>query len=231
MGSSFVEHLSDSQPSVVMQALCDLLDESEEQSDLVLIQAVLNLLQHVDETVREYAATVIAEKVVWDNRLAHTFAGALRDESPIVRERVLHYCQKVPHDETLNDLILPILTDAHCILRINAARALWKHSRGSVFIDHIIEEALQSGESNCICEGCQLLCEMRGSGRNHLSSVLTLLRSHEGTVRGNALKALGAVSDDRELLFKHARLLEADADPLVRFLVSQILKKHSGPSD
>jgi len=225
MSASVLDRLKHRDPAIVLQALGELLACREEITDHAIIFGLVDQLSRRETGLRVLAASVLDENTIPVNDLLPHLARALNDEHPEVRTKILRYYQKIDPNQQLRNFLIPLLYDLDIVVRINAAKALWKHTRDSLVIEIPIVTGLQSHNTRCVNEACQLISDMETSGAVYLSRLEILLGHKDANIRGNALYAISRITDDRASLQKNIDLLKNDSDPMIHFIISRLQKQ------
>ena len=137
---------------------------------------------------------------------------------------VLRAALRGEHSPELLALLPRALHDECERTRIVAAGALCRRSENLREVADCVLAALSSTDDHNVMLACHVAGELRQQADVLTPALERLVRERPGRARGNALTALRELGHDPEALLRLCELCDQDAEPLVRFVVSQVRK-------
>jgi hypothetical protein len=222
--NDLLEHLQSGDPTRCAKALFWLLDGDAAVWTPPLYRAVARLLTAKDEVVSAAARLALARADYAPSEVPPEVLAFLSSPGVTGKADVLRAALRGELSPELLALLPRLLRDGCERTRIVAAGALWRRSENVREVTDCVLAALSSTDDHNVLLACHVAGELR-----HQADVLSpllerLVSERPGRARGNALSALRELGHDPEALLRLCELCDQDAEPLVRFVVSQIRK-------
>jgi HEAT repeat protein len=202
-----------------------LFDTGPDDATEDLVVAIAEVLRRKESRLREEASLVLLDFASEERcrSIVSILTDSLGDESPIVRQRALELFQRLGSDGQLKGKLSPLLTDSVPTVRMDAAVAIWHHTKDLKLAMAAIDEGLRVADPSVLCLACQLIGDIGDAASSYTDKLVALLSHDNDVVRANALRALGRVSNNDATPHRFATSLLKDRSPIVRAAAERLV--------
>lgn len=224
MTNTLLSDLHDPDPMRRERALRRALNLDVDKNDERLCAAVVDQLASENLFHRLLAISVLkALECRWTSLLPRLLQ-ALQDPSAEVREWLLQLLRDYPFGDGARPVLEPLLHDPVLRVRTEAASVIWSHFHDAKAVAGVVRQALDSTDTNCLVDACQILGEMGAVSLIERSRLRELAEESHPRVRANALHALRRLGEDPAILLPLCHRAKEAEDPHLRFVASRMEK-------